>query len=63
MVSRVIISIVIGIITAFVFWLVGTLINPFAGQIGSILIAVSYPAGIIAAILWFFSGRTIGNVV
>jgi lipopolysaccharide export LptBFGC system permease protein LptF len=54
MVSRIIISIIVGIVTAFLFYLVGTLLAPFAGVIASILLNVSYPAGIIAALLYFF---------
>ena len=63
MVTRIVISIVVGIVTAFVFWVVGTLISSFAPQIAAILIAASYPAGIIAAILWFFSGHTVTNIL
>jgi hypothetical protein len=47
-----------GIIVAVVFYIVGTLLLPIAATIATILINISYGAGIIAALLWFFSGRT-----
>lgn len=56
MVARIILSIVVGIVTSFLFWLFGTLIAPITPQIGGILIDVSYWAGVIAAIVWFFYG-------
>ena len=58
MVSRVILAIVVGIIVAVVFYIVGVLLLPIAATIAGILINISYGAGIIAALLYFFSGRT-----
>ena len=60
MVSRIILAIVVGIITAVVFYIVGVLLLPIAPAIAGILINISYGAGIIAAIIWFFNnGKTI----
>ena len=60
MLSRIILSIVVGIITAVIFYIVGVLLLPIAPAIAAILINISYGAGIIAAIIWFFNnGKTI----
>ena len=60
MLSRIILSIVVGIITAVIFYIVGVLLLPIAPAIAGILINISYGAGIIAAIIWFFNnGKTI----
>ena len=58
MVSRIIIAIVVGIITAVLFYIIGVLLLPIAPVIAGILINISYGAGIIAAILWFFNNGT-----
>ena len=57
MLSRVILAIVVGIIVAVVFYIVGVLLLPIAVTIATILINISYGAGIVAALLFFFSGR------
>ena len=60
MLSRIILAIVVGIITAVVFYIVGVLLLPIAPAIANILINISYGAGILAAIIWFFNnGKTI----
>ena len=56
MIGRIVISIIVGIVTSFAFWLFGTLLMPLTPQIATILIQVSYWAGVIAAIVWFFYG-------
>lgn len=58
MLSRIILAIVVGIIVAFVFYIIGVLLLPIAVTIATILINISYGAGIVAALLFFFSGRT-----
>ncbi len=62
--KRIVLAIIIGVVVAFLFWLVGYLITtlfviaPPAVLIGQILINVSYWAGLIAAVVFFLSGRT-----
>lgn len=51
MFRRVIVAIIIGIVTAFIFWVAGTLLLPVTPVIAGILISVSYAAGILAG-LW-----------
>ena len=58
MVNRIILSILVGIITAFLFWLVGTLLLPIAANIANILITVSYGAGVVAGLYFYVSGRS-----
>jgi len=54
MIARIVLSIIVGIVTAFLFWLVGTFLSPL--KIGLILVDISYWAGVIAAIVYFFYG-------
>jgi len=58
MLNRVVLSILVGIIVAFICWVVGTLLLPVVPVVAGILIAVSYAAGVIAGLYFFFSGRT-----
>lgn len=57
MISRIVISILVGIITAFAFYVAGTLLNPIVPVIAGILLNVSYAAGVIAG-LWYFFTRS-----
>lgn len=58
MVNRIILSILVGIIVAFICWVAGTLLMPIAPLIAGILINVSYAAGVVLGLLFFVSGRT-----
>lgn len=57
MVSRIVLSILVGIVVAFVVYVVGELLAPIT-TLGSILVNVSYAAGVIAGIWYFFAGST-----
>jgi len=56
--NRIILSILVGIIVAFICWLAGTLLMPIVPLIGGILVSVSYAAGVVFGLLFFVSGRT-----
>jgi len=63
MVGRVVLAIVVGIVTAVVFYIVGELLQPITPLIGGILINISYGAGIVAALWWFFTHRSATPII
>lgn len=58
--SRVVIAIIVGLVTAFVFYVVGALLAPVT-TLGGILEGVSYIAGVLAGLLYFFRGSISGQ--
>lgn len=57
MVSRIVLSILVGVVVAFVVYVVGELLIPIT-TLGNILVNISYAAGVVAGIWYFFAGST-----
>lgn len=58
MLSRVITAIIVGIVTALVVYLIGILVSPVSAAIGGFLESISYIAGLLAGLWYFFANRS-----